>query len=298
MPDHSTNGQLNGGHLNNDHGAADLKFTIANGQVTAVQRVTGTTTVTVTPPANATFSVGTGKVTETITNGTTTETRTYTVDSKDATLYHLTQDTLTYDTASSSARTYGFTVSSGKVTAITEGASSSNSHTIDVSKLPGSSFSVSGNTITETRVHGNAVETIKFVTTDGSTYKIASDTESFVLAGTATTLLSVEPQDRMSFTFSGSTVTAATAIAPDGSTVSGTGGATHGNANASITKAYSVLASGYVLETITNGSQSHYEVFHDGNGDGIYTAVAHGSGTTVDLVGLQSQISSLINTLL
>jgi len=41
---------------------------------------------------------------------------------------------------------------------------------------------------------------------------------------------------------------------------------------------------------VTVGTHSAYEVFHDGNGDGIYTAVAHGTGTTVDLVGLKAQL--------
>ena len=58
---------------------------------------------------------------------------------------------------------------------------------------------------------------------------------------------------------------------------------------------YSQLAAGYVLETITIGTHSSFELYHDGNGDGIYTAIAHGSGTSVDLVGIQAQLSSAIN---
>jgi hypothetical protein len=278
-------------HLNGSLLASDLKFTIANGQVTGIARVAGSATVTLPLPSNTTFTVGTGKVTATVTRGATTDTRTYTVDATDSTLYHLAQDTRTYDTAAATARSYGFTVAAGKVTAIVEGIASGKNHTVDVSKLPGTAFAVSGNTITETSIHGNTIETVQFVTTDGSTYKIASDTLTFVSAGAATTLLSVEPEERMSFTFSGSTVTAAQVVRLDGTTASA-------HANVKLTTTYTQPAAGYVVETVTDGTHSRYEVFHDGNGDGIYTAVAHGTGTTVDLVGLQAQISPLINTLL
>jgi hypothetical protein len=52
------------------------------------------------------------------------------------------------------------------------------------------------------------------------------------------------------------------------------------------------------VETIRRGTDTFYEVFHDGCGDGIYTAVAHGTGTRVDLAGLQAQITPQIDLLL
>ena len=61
---------------------------------------------------------------------------------------------------------------------------------------------------------------------------------------------------------------------------------------------YSQLAAGYVLEVRTHGTHSSYEVYHDGNGDGVYTEVAHGSGSSVDLVGLQTQVTTAINGVL
>lgn len=270
-------------------GQGDVKFTITNGQVTGLERVIGTKTIALNLPSNATFTVGTGTVTETLTFGTTTETRTYKVDTSDSTLYHLSQDVRTFDTTATTGRTYGFTISNGAVTAVTEGTSAStHTHTIDVAKLPGTSFTVSGNTVTEISVHDNVVETEKYVTTDGSTYKLASDTLSFISAGTSTTALSVEPEERLSFTFSGTTVTATQAVKLDGTTAS---------LPAKLAATYSELAAGYVLQTVTVGTHSYYEVFHDGNGDGIYTAVAHGTGTTVDLVGLQTQINAQVNAL-
>ena len=67
------------------------------------------------------------------------------------------------------------------------------------------------------------------------------------------------------------------------------------------------LAAGAVRFTITDGQVTGLEQAGVGNaerragrhgGDGIYTAVAHGAGTTVDLVGLQAQITAQIDALL
>jgi hypothetical protein len=54
------------------------------------------------------------------------------------------------------------------------------------------------------------------------------------------------------------------------------------------------LAAGFVQETTTFGAHSAYEIFYEGSGSGgIYTEVAHGSGVSVDLVGLQAQLAQL-----
>ena len=58
-------------------------------------------------------------------------------------------------------------------------------------------------------------------------------------------------------------------------------------------EAFTVLAPGLVEETFTHGPHTSFEVFADGNGDGIYTAVAHGEGVTVDLAGLQAQLTTV-----
>lgn len=267
----------------------DVKFTISDGAVTDVERVVGNRSIDVGVSDDASFAVGSGTVTETLTRGSTTTTLTYTADAGDTSLYHLTQELRSFDTTSATSPTYGFTISDGTVTAMTESlGGSSRTHNIDVAKLLGSAFTVDGNTVTETIVQGNAVETLQFTSSDGTSYKLASDTLSLVSAGTATTALDVDPLARLRFTFSGDTVTAAEAVKLDGSTI-----AVPDHANVS----YAQLAAGYVMETITRGTNSYYEVFHDGNGDGIYTSVAHGSGTTVDLVGLQAQISTVIDTL-
>lgn len=278
--------------------STDVHFAIADGKVTGVEHVFGTQSIPAHLPASATFTVGAVTVTETLAHGATTDTLTYKADAADATLYHLTQDRAVFDTGAANARIVGFTVADGKVTALTENhgdaAGTHAAHaarTIDLTKLPATAFTASGNTVTETTVHGNVLETLTFISTDGTAYKLASDTRAYMPAGGATTLLDVEPHERMHFTFSGSTVTAAQTVEPDGTTVDLP-------AHSSATVAYAQPAAGYVVETVTRGAHSFYEVYHDGNGDGVYTAVAHGAGTAVDLVGLQAQVSAAIDALL
>lgn len=277
------------GRLADELALGDVRFTISGGQVTGVERVIGTHTIDTGLPSNAAFAVSGGTVTETLTRGTATATLTYTADATDAGLYHLTQEVRSFDTTATTSPTYGFTVRGGAVTAMTQTFGTSGwTHDVDVAGIAGSAFTVAGSTVTETTIRGNTLETLQFTTTDGTTYKLASETLSVVATGTATTALNVEPHERMQFTFSGDTVTGAQAVKLDGTAVD--------VANADAT--YALAAAGYVVETVTRGTHTSYEVFHDGNGDGIYTAVAHGTGTTVDIVGLQGQITAQIDTLL
>jgi hypothetical protein len=278
------------GRLADELAPGTVRFTITNGQVTGLERVYGSHAIATGLPANATFAVGAGTVTETLTRGTATATLTWTADPHDATLYHVTQQVLNFDTSAADTPTYGFTVSGGAVTAMTQTfGASGHTHTIDVARLVASAFTVEGSTVTETAIRGNTLETLTFTTTDGTHYKLATETLSVVPAGAAATVLDVEPYERMRFTFSGGTVTDAQAVKADGSTIAVP-------PHAGVT--YTQPAAGYVVETITRGAHSFYEVFHDGSGDGIYTAVAHGTGTTVDLVGLQAQITPQIDLLL
>ena len=56
--------------------------------------------------------------------------------------------------------------------------------------------------------------------------------------------------------------------------------------------------SGFVVESETKGGATHWEVFRDGNGDGVYTEVAHGNGPLADLVGLASNLATTADSLL
>ena len=278
------------GRLADELASDDVRFTISDGQVTGIEHVIGSRTIAASLPANATFTVGTGIVTETLIRGTASATLTWTADAADTGLYHLTQEVRSFDTAATDTPTYGFTVTGGAVTAMTQTFGTSGwTHSVAVADLAASVFTVDGSTVTETAIRGNTLETLQFTTTDGTTYKLAAETLSVVPVGTAATALDVEPYERMRFTFDGDTVAAAQSVKADGTAV---------DVHLGSTVAYAQAAAGYVVETITRGSHTYYEVFHDGNGDGVYTAVAHGQGTTVDLVGLQSQITAQIDTLL
>lgn len=186
--------------------------------------------------------------------------------------------------------TYQFTLSNGSVTAVSVTRGDGAAHDVPIG--PTTTFSTAADgSITETVVQGNAIDTIHFVAgTTAGTYTMASIDTTFIQAGTSTTHLDVEPGDRAQFTIDASgAVTAVQQVKFDGATSAVT-------VKDGVT--YSQLAAGYVLETHTNGTKSSYEVYHDGNGDGIYTEVAHGSGTTVDLVGLKAQMTAAIDAVL
>jgi hypothetical protein len=216
-----------------------FSFTVADGKVTAMQFVNGSQTHNLPLPGAATFSVGANSVTETLVGKSGTESVVYTADSTNKSLYHITSDTHTVTTPTTSFGVdhvlgYDFTVSGGAVTDVKQVFGSvGNTHNFTLRASPATSFGVGASSITEVTVDGNVVETIKFVLAGtGGLYAVQSDT-------------------------------------------------------------HAVIQVGNVLETVTNCSHSTYEVFHDGNADGIYTAVAHGNGVTVDLVGLQAQLATI-----
>lgn len=274
-----------------------VRFDISNGQVTGEERVVGSHSISMRLPANATFVVGSGTVTETLSGSHATTTLQFAQDSTDATLYHLVSRSLVVAQPSTSndhgaAFGYGFTISGGAVTAmsVTQGHGSHTS-THEVRIAPTATFTVGTGTVTETVVHGNEVETISYVQTGSAgLYAVAATTETIIQAGAATTRLAVEPFERDTFAIDANGVVGQVQhVLADG---------TLKTVAASAATTYTQLAPGYVAAFHTQGTHTSYEVFNDGNGDGIYTAVAHGAGTTVDLVGLQAQISSAIHAVL
>lgn len=275
-----------------------VMFTISNGAVTGEQRVIGTQTFSLNLPANATFAVdgAANTVTETLTGTNATKVDQFTLDPTSPTLYHMTSEVVTFTnptttSANGSTNGYSFTIANGSVTAMQEVSShisyNGTTHTRTESETlsPTASFSVSGSTVTETSVQGNTIEILQFVASGTSgLYAVASETTTFIQPGAATTLLSVSPFDRAKFSLDASgNVTQVQHVSPNGTVTTAT---------PNTYTAFSQLAPGFVLETVTLGTRSAYEVYNDGNGDGIYTAVAHGQGVTVDLVGLKAQLSA------
>jgi len=267
------------------------EFTITNGQVTAVDWVVGTHSIPLPIPSDASFTVGTNSVTETITGTNATDVLQFTADAVNTGLYDLTSESTTItspSTTDSHGNTFGysFTITSGTVTQIQE-TIGHGSHTFTISQPapPDATFTTGTGTVTETTVAGNAVTTTDYVQPSGSTlYAVESISTTFIQQGTAQTALSVNPYDRAEFTIgSGGTVTQVQTVSPSGTVTTIT-------PNSHTT--YTQLATGFVEETVTYGSHSSYTVYAEGTG-GIYTDVAHGSGTTVDLVGLKAQLAEL-----
>ncbi len=275
----------------------NISFTLANNAVTGMSQSVGAKSYAVKLPTNATFSIAQpNAVIETIKGSTTTEVVKY-VAPAGSTKYLVAQDTVTFakpTTTLSSGLTngYSFTIANGAVTAEQHVMGNSAHTTTHSYTLPPSTVaSSSASGVTKTQVLGNAVVTTKFVQpTAGGLYAVASINSDFIDAGNSKTLLSVNPMDRMMFTVSGGKVMQAQQV-----NASGTASAVPTNSHVS----FSVLAPSLVQETITFGNHSSYEVYYQGTAaKGVYTEVAHGSGATIDLVGLQAQLSHIPGNLL
>ena len=277
--------------------ASGYEFTISNGQVTGMEWTNGWRSFDLRVPANAAFSVGANAstITETIAAAFSTQTIQYAVDPSHAGLYYIDAQTVTLanpsiTTSWGTLHGYTFTTANGAVTGMQEVLGT---RVYNLSLAPTASFRVDGahHTVTETLVHGNTVETTTFLSPDGGpTYAVAVRATDYIFAGASITGLWVQPYDRDMFSFDAAgNVTQALAVRADGSTV-------RIAPNPAVT--FTKLAEGFVMETVNRGWQGHHEIYHDGNGDGIYTSIAQGPGTTIDLVGLQAQLTHAIDAVL
>ncbi len=272
-------------------GGVRFTFTITSGKVTGMAAVNGTTSHALTLPSTATFAVGTGTVTETLTGTSATEVIKYSVVAGTS-QYLVSQETTTIAAPTTSnghggTNGYSFTLTGGAVTGMSQTmtmGTHTSTHATPI--VPAMTFSTSGGAITETVVQGNAVETIKYVQpTAGGLYAVAAHSSTFIPVGSATTALSVNEYDRAKFTVAGGAVTAAQHIGPTGTATTYT---------ADSHTSFKALAAGFVEAIHTFGTHTSYEVFYAGaSANGVYTEVAHGSGTTVDLVGLQAQLAQI-----
>ncbi len=292
-----------GDHFENDFGGIvtpqGFGFTITGGQVTAMGQVFGTSTFSLNLPSNATFSVTTtaNTITETLTEAAATETIVYSAEPGNASLYEVSQETTsiinpTTTTASGHTKGYAFTLANGQVTAMQEDFSGANFSSTETEQIsPTTLFSVNGTTVTETSIHGNTIETTTFTQPTGSSlYAVASESSTVILPGTATTLLSVDPNDRVDFTIGTSgNVTQIQAVSSNGviTTITPPSNVT-----------FSQISPGFVQETATVGTNSYYTLFYQGSSTAPYTEIAHGIGTTVDLVGVKAQIAEIPASLL
>ncbi|HTR00429.1 MAG TPA: hypothetical protein VMH83_10580 [Candidatus Acidoferrum sp.] len=282
-----------------------VQFTIGSTGVTGVSLVFGSKTIALKIPANETFSVDStaGTVKATFTGTSATESILFTQDPSTS-LYHVSSvtTTVTSPTTTTHFGTAGinFTTTGSAITGMqevvtynsagtgsTSNTSTTKTHTLAVS--PDATFSGTvGGPVTETTVQGNTVTAVTFVQpAAGGLYVEQSETTTFIPAGSATTLLDVDPYDHLNLTISNNSVTQVQALSPNGTATTltlHTGVAfqevTAGNAS-------------FVEETITHGTHTSYVLFMQSSANGSYTEIAHGSGTTVDLVGINAQLSQI-----
>jgi len=270
-----------------------FQFTLVDGQVTAEQTLHDKHLETVRIPAGATFTVGTGTITETLTTPNATYAIQFAADPGNPALYHVASvtDTITNPTtvdAKGHVSGFSFTTLDGVVTSeqSVTGDSATATHSHKATAPQGAQFTATGTTVTETTVHGHEVDTVTFSQTGpAGLYAVSAQSITFIPQGAATTALSVDPTQQEKFTFS-----PAGAVLTE-SVVHANGSVTTLTPPANVT--FTQLAPGFVQETISHGSHAQFVVFHDGNGDGIYTDVAHGDGTHVDLTGLQAQLKTI-----
>ena len=273
---------------------ASYQFTISGGTVTGEDVVFGNGhTHTVSLSSSDSFTVGTGTVTETVTSDTGTATIQFSLESGSTTNYQVTERSFVYTDPTGAlpdggTLTYGFTISGTSVTGETETITFGGQSFTRTVHIPDDAVLTTGfASVTEDWVSGNQVRSVTYNELAGGkgVYVVSESSSTLVDPGSATTLLDVKPDRQAMFTTDSSgNVTAAEFVNPDGHTVT---------VSADQHIAFTVLATGYVEETKTWGSHSSYIVYYDGSGHGTYTDVAHGSGTTVDLVGLKAQIAEL-----
>jgi hypothetical protein len=264
-------------------------FTISGGQVTAMSETWGTHTHNITLPQNAAFAVNGSDVVETLTGSKAVTVVTFTPETANPQLYEITAVTTTITTPSTTnahgvADGYDFTITGGVVTA-EQHTHGSASH--DLHAPAGAVFTATGTGVTETFVFGDNIQTVEYVQpTAGGLYAVASMSSTEIDAGGSTTELFVNYNDRKAFTIDGGgAVTAVSRVNHDGTETALTIGS-H--------TTYAQLAPGYVQETVTYGSHTAFEVYYSGpSANGVYTEIAHGAGSSVDLTGLESQVAQL-----
>ncbi|MFA7269135.1 MAG: hypothetical protein WC073_07315 [Sterolibacterium sp.] len=156
---------------------------------------------------------------------------------------------------------------------------------------PYQTYSVSGADVLKTESKGGFQEISRYSdsNTDGLYQKIAEATVLDVGAATPTLQNALLRGDHMKFSFdaSGQVVLGAYHVMKNGLAI---------NETIKANTQFSVQ-NGFVIETESKGTTTHWEIFRDGNADGIYSEVAHGEGLLIDLVGLSNNLAPVAHLL-
>lgn len=188
---------------------------------------------------------------------------------------------------------FSFTITDGVVTAA--GIKLPSGTTVAKPLSQGVTYTVDGADVLATRTSSKGVETQRFSDTDADgLYEVVASSKVMTAAPVLNSK-GYSNRETLSVTLdtAGTTVTGVSEIHRNGSTEVLLSSTVTPPANVTWT-----VQQGLVVETITNTSgQSHWEVFRDGNNDGVFTEVASGNGALIDLVGVISATDAVAASL-
>lgn len=184
---------------------------------------------------------------------------------------------------------YSFTLTDGKVTAVSMQLPSGKSVSLPMGT--GIGYSLSGSDIIATRTDSQGIETRRYSDTDAdSLYEVVAHAR-VMTAAPGVDMLGFSTREQLSVTLDGTTVKTVSETLHDGSTkvlLSDT----------VTSSAQWTLQNGLLIESKTNpAGVTRWEIFRDGNNDGHYTEVAEGHGALIDLVGVITATDAVAATL-
>lgn len=155
-------------------------------------------------------------------------------------------------------------------------------------------YSVSGSDVLATLTNAQGIQTLRYSDTDADGLYEVIASSKVMTAAPVVNMLGFSERQKLAVTLDTTDghVTGVTQTQPNGSSkvlLSDT-----------ITTPNTTWAmdQGLLVETVTNAAgQAHWEVFRDGNLDGVYTEVADGTGALIDLVGVVAATEAVVGTL-
>lgn len=279
--------------------AVTYGFTLSGSTVTAMSMVVGSSSIALKLPSNATFSVSTTNgiqtITETLTGSNSSESIVYKAQSAGSSAYSIASETTTFTTPSTASNSsfsqgYSFTTTNGVISGLTETTTfNNNSHTTNVLSPASATFVKNSNgSVTETVIQANSIQSTNFVQSGSSTFfTVNSTTTQFIQPGTATTLLDVNPNDQLSLTFTGNAISGIQAVSSNG---------VKANLTLPSSITFEEVTAGkanLVEEVISHNSNTSFALYLESGSSANYTEIAHGSGSTIDLVGIQAQLNQI-----
>jgi len=186
---------------------------------------------------------------------------------------------------------FSFTLAAGAVTAASVTLPSGS--TVALPLTTGVSYSISGSDVLASRTDGNAAAVLRYSDTDADGfYEVVAQSTVFT-AAPQVNALGFSMREALAVTLDASGVTAVSQTRWDGTEK------VLLSATVAPTDTSWTISNGLLLETHTNATngETHWEVFRDGNSDGVFTEVASGHGVLIDLVGVVSLTDAVASLL-